>query len=59
MNEHATALGPVEAYENLQFRNSIGVFDSAAGKIDILAFAVFSPFFNLSVISHSAGVFEP
>ena len=28
----------VEAYENLQFRNSIGVFDSAAGKIDILAF---------------------
>ena len=31
-------LGPVEAYENLQFRNSIGVFDSAAGKIDILAF---------------------
>ena len=32
------ALGPVEAYENLQFRNSIGVFDSASGKIDILAF---------------------
>ena len=32
------ALGPVEAYENLQFLNSIGVFDSAAGKIDILTF---------------------
>ena len=30
--------GPVEAYENLQFRNSIGVFDSAAGKIYILPF---------------------
>ncbi len=32
------ALGPVEAYKNLQFRNTVGVFDSAAGKIDILAF---------------------
>jgi hypothetical protein len=31
-------LGPIEAYENLQFRNSIGVFDAAAGKIDILTF---------------------
>lgn len=31
-------LGPIEAYENLQFRNSIGVFDSASGKIDILTF---------------------
>ena len=31
-------LGPVEAYENLQFRNSIGVFDPAAGKIYILPF---------------------
>ena len=30
--------GPVEAYKNLQFRNTVGVFDSAAGKIDILAF---------------------
>lgn len=29
-------LGAVEAYENLQFRNSFGVFDSTAGKIDIL-----------------------
>ena len=31
-------LGPVEAYENLQFRNTIGVFDPASGKIDILPF---------------------
>ena len=31
-------LGPIEAYENLQFRNTIGVFDSTAGKIDILTF---------------------
>ena len=31
-------LGPVEAYENLQFRNTIGVFDPASGKIDILTF---------------------
>ena len=31
-------LGPIEAYENLQFRNTIGVFDPAAGKIDILTF---------------------
>lgn len=31
-------LGPVEAYENLQFRNTIGVFDPAAGKRDILTF---------------------
>lgn len=31
-------LGAVEAYENLQFRNSFGVFDSTAGKIDILTF---------------------
>ena len=31
-------LGSVEAYENLQFRNSIGVSDPAAGKIYILPF---------------------
>lgn len=37
------ALGPVEAYENLQFRNSIGVFDSASGKIDILTFVKKKP----------------
>ena len=33
-----SAFGTVEAYENLQFRDTVGVFDSAAGKIDILAF---------------------
>ena len=31
-------LRPIEAYENLQFSDTIGVFDSAAGNIDILAF---------------------
>lgn len=31
-------LGPVETDENLQFRDTVGVFDSATGKIDILAF---------------------
>ncbi len=31
-------LWPVEAYENLQFLNAIGVFDPAVGKIDILSF---------------------
>ena len=34
----SSLLGPIEAYENLQFRNTIGVFDPAAGKIDILTF---------------------
>jgi hypothetical protein len=37
------AFGPVEAYENLQFRNTIGVFDPAAGKIDILTFVKKQP----------------
>ncbi len=36
-------LGPVEAYENLQFLNSIGVFDPAASKIDILPFVKKQP----------------
>ena len=29
-------LRTIEAYQNLQFRNSVRIFDSAAGKIDIL-----------------------
>lgn len=32
-----SAFGTVEAYEDLQFRNPVGVFDPASGKIDILA----------------------
>ena len=35
---HDSTLGAIETYENLQLRNSIGVFDPAACKIDILAF---------------------
>ena len=33
-----STLGTVEAYEDLQFRDSLGVLDPASGKIDILAF---------------------
>lgn len=33
---HDCILGTVEAYEDLQFRNSVGVFYTAPGKIDIL-----------------------
>lgn len=35
---HDSTLGAIETYENLQLWNSIGVFDPAACKIDILAF---------------------
>ena len=31
------AFGTVEAYEDLHFRDSLGVLDPASGKIDILA----------------------
>ncbi len=33
-----STLGTVETYEDLQFRDTVGVLDPASGKIDILTF---------------------